>query len=89
MTLSPWSIPAVSIKMKKRKGYLAPTLVVAFLVLYYVGMAVIFICVPGIPGWVRALLCPIPLLMCAVAVGVLIQRIREIRSGEEDDLDQY
>ncbi len=57
--------------------------------LYYVGMAVMFICVPGIPGGAKALLCLIPLAVCAVAVGVLVQRIREIRSGEEDDLDQY
>ena len=48
-----------------------------------------FICVPGIPGWAKALLCIVPLAVCAVAVGVLVQRIREIRSGEEDDLDQY
>ncbi len=89
MTLSPWSIPAASIKMKKRRGYLAPALVVAFLVLYYVGVAVTFLCVPGIPGWTKALLCLVPLAVCAVAVGVLVQRIREINGGEEDDLDQY
>ena len=68
---------------------MAPTLVVAFLMLYYGGMAAMFVCVPGIPGWAKALLCLIPLAVCAVAVGVLVQRIREIRSGEEDDLDQY
>ena len=68
---------------------MAPTLVVAFLMLYYGGMAAMFVCVPGIPGWGKALLCLIPLAVCAVAVGVLVQRIREIRSGEEDDLDQY
>ena len=89
MTPSLWSTPAACIKMKKRSGYLAPALVVAFIVLYYVGVAVMFICVPGIPGWAKALLCIVPLAVCAVAVGVLVQRIREIRSGEEDDLDQY
>ena len=73
----------------KKKGYLAPTLVAAFLMLYYGGMAAMFVCVPGIPGWAKALLCLIPLAVCAVAVGVLVQRIREIKSGEEDDLDQY
>ena len=68
---------------------MAPTLVVAFLMLYYGSMAAMFVCVPGIPGWAKALLCLIPLAVCAVAVGVLVQRIREIKSGEEDDLDQY
>ena len=89
MTLSPWSIPEASIKMKKRKGYLAPALVVAFIVLYYGGMAVLFAFVPGIPGWAKALMCIVPLIVCALAVYVLVQRIREIKSGEEDDLDQY
>ena len=75
--------------MKKRKGYLAPALVVAFIVLYYGGMAVLFAFVPGIPGWAKALMCIVPLIVCVLAVYVLVQRIREIKSGEEDDLDQY
>ena len=75
--------------MKKTKGYLAPALVVAFIVLYYGGMAVLFAFVPGIPGWAKALMCIVPLIVCALAVYVLVQRIREIKSGEEDDLDQY
>ena len=73
----------------KKRGYLAPALVVAFLVLYYGGIVAVFVCVPGIPGWVKALLCIVPLAVCALAVYVLVQRIKEIQSGEEDDLDQY
>ena len=68
---------------------MAPALVVAFIVLYYGGMAVLFAFVPGIPGWAKALMCIVPLIVCALAVYVLVQRIREIKSGEEDDLDQY
>ena len=48
-----------------------------------------FVMVPGIPGWGKALMCLVPLAVCALAVYVLVQRIREIQSGEEDDLDQY
>ena len=48
-----------------------------------------FVCVPGIPGWAKALMCLVPLAVCALAVYVLVQRVREIKSGEEDDLDQY
>ena len=84
-----WSTPEASIKMKKRKGYLAPALVVAFLVLYYGGMAVFFAVTPELPGWAKVLICLATLALSAVAVGVLVQRIREIRSGEEDDLDKY
>ena len=75
--------------MKKRKGYLAPALVVAFLVLYYGGMAVFFAVTPELPGWAKVLTGLATLALSAVAVGMLVQRIREIRSGEEDDLDQY
>ena len=88
MTLSPWSTRGACIKMKKC-GYLAPALVVAFIVLYYGGMAALFVWVPGIPGWAKALMCIVPLVVCAMAVYVLVQRIREIKSGEEDDLDKY
>ena len=73
----------------KKRGYLAPALVVVFLVLYYGGIAALFLLVPGIPGWGKALLGIVPLAVCALAVYVLVQRIREIKSGEEDDLDQY
>ena len=73
----------------KKRGYWAPALVVAFLILYYGGMAVVFLLVPGIPGWAKALMCIVPLAVCVLAVYVLVQRIREIQSGEEDDLDQY
>ena len=73
----------------KKRGYGAPALVVAFLILYYGGIVAVFVCVPGIPGWAKALLCIVPLAVCALAVYVLVQRIKEIQSGEEDDLDQY
>ena len=68
---------------------MAPALVVAFLVLYYVGIAVFFTVTPELPGWAKVLAGLATLALSAVAVGVLVQRIREIRSGEEDDLDQY
>ena len=31
----------------------------------------------------------IPLVFAALIIGVCVQRIHEIRGGEEDDLDQY
>ena len=68
---------------------MAPVLVVVLLVLYYTGITAVFLTDSGIAGWVKALLCLIPLAVCGVAVYVLVQRIREINSGEEDDLDQY
>ena len=72
-----------------KKGYIAPIIVAAFLLLYYVGMAVLFVAIPEIVWWIKALLCVIPLAFVGVVIHVLMQRIREIRSGENDDLDKY
>ena len=41
------------------------------------------------PVWAKVLVGLIPLAMLGASVYVLIQRIKEIRSGEEDDLSQY
>lgn len=59
-------------------------LLVAFLI-YNIMQAASF------PGLIRAqpLLFVIPALLIAVSLYVLMQRIREIQSGEEDDLDKY
>jgi len=35
------------------------------------------------------LLCLIPLAIGGMVIAVTVQRVREIRSGETDDLDQY
>ena len=37
----------------------------------------------------KVLLAAVPVLLGAVMLGVCIQRIREIKGGEEDDLSQY
>ncbi len=73
----------------KRRGYAAPIIVAALIFLYYIGMAVLFFTVPGIALWAKLLLCLIPAGIIALTVGVTVQRIREIRSGETDDLDKY
>ena len=74
--------------MKKRK-YTAPIVVAVLLGLYYVGMIVMFCCVPAIAIWWKLLFCILPLSVCGGLIYVLVQRIREIRSGETDDLDKY
>lgn len=40
-------------------------------------------------GITRILFGIIPLLLSAVTIGVCIERIVEIKKGEEDDLSQY
>ncbi len=75
--------------MKHWKKMVAPIVVALVVVLYYVGIAVLFMTVSGIPAVVQVLMVIIPLILAAVMIGVLISRIKEIQGGEEDDLSQY
>ena len=59
------------------------------LLIYELGLIAVFVLVPGILTWIKVLLCLIPAAVCALLIYVLVQRIREIQSGEHDDLDQY
>ena len=74
--------------MKKRK--LAAPIVISVLVgLWLLGYAVLIFLVPAIPLWIKLLGAAIPLALLGVTISVLCERIKEIRSGEEDDLDNY
>ena len=73
--------------MKKRK-YVAPIVVAAIIILYYAGIAAVFSQM-AMTLWQRMLLIAVPLIPCGVVIYVLVQRIREIKGGEEDDLEKY
>lgn len=74
--------------MKKRK--LAAPIVISVLVgLWLLGYAVLIFLVPAIPLWIKLLGAAIPLALLGVTIYVLCERIKEVRSGEEDDLDNY
>ncbi|MCG4527598.1 hypothetical protein [Intestinimonas massiliensis (ex Afouda et al. 2020)] len=74
--------------MKKRK--LAAPIVISVLVgLWLLGYAVLIFLVPAIPLWIKLLGAVIPLALLGVTIYVLCERIKERRSGEEDDLDNY
>ena len=57
------------------------------MVLYYVVYFAFLITLVG--GVWKYLLGILPLVFSAVMIAVCIDRIKEIRSGEEDDLSQY
>lgn len=73
-----------------KKGKLVAPVVVTVLVclwlLFYLSMILL---VPGVPFAFKAIGGVITLGLGAVAVYNLLERIKEIRSGEEDDLDNY
>lgn len=71
------------------KKMVAPIVVALIVVLYYIGIAVFFVKIPGVSAVVKIVMVVIPLALAAVMIGVLISRIKEIKGGEEDDLSQY
>jgi len=65
-----------------------PVLVTVLLCLWFFGQGAAVLLFPGLPRPVR-LGVAVPALLAAVSIYNLRERIKEIRSGEEDDLDNY
>ena len=73
-------------KVNKKK-YIAPIVVTVLMVAYYVVyFGFLIALLPGVWKYVLGLL---PLALSVVMVRVCIERIHEIKKGEEDDLSQY
>lgn len=75
--------------MNHTKKMIAPIIITALIVLYYGGIALLFMLITGIPFGVKVLLIVVPLAISGIMIGVLVSRIREITGGEEDDLSKY
>ena len=69
------------------KKMTAPIVITALVVAYYALFFTLIVRLTG--GLVRLLLGIVPLCLAAVMIYVCVQRIKEIRSGEEDDLGKY
>ena len=72
---------------KHKKKMVAPILVTVIMVLYYVVYFGFLITLLG--GIWRYALGIIPLVFSAIMVKVCIERVKEIKEGEEDDLSKY
>ena len=70
-----------------KKKMIAPILVTVFMVLYYIVYFGFLISL--VEGLWKYLLGIVPLIFSAVMIKVCIERIREIKKGEENDLSQY
>ncbi len=75
--------------MNHGKKMIAPIIITVIMVLYYLGIGAFLLMGPGIGTGVTAIIAIVSVLLSGVMIGVLISRIKEIRSGEEDDLSQY
>ena len=73
----------------KKKQKAIAVVVIAVLLVYLLGVAAIWI----FTAWLSPLLCAagliFPIVVSAIAIGVLHERINEIEKDEYDDLSKY
>ena len=70
-----------------RKKMLPPIVVSVIIILYYVVyFGILITLLEGIWKYVLGI---VPLIFSAVMVKVCIERIKEIKEGEEDDISEY
>ena len=73
--------------MKKSKKMIAPILISVIIILYYVlYFGILIALLDGIWKYVLGI---VPLLFGSVMIKVCVERIKEIKEGEEDDLSKY
>lgn len=68
---------------------IAPVVIVALISIYYIAIGVIFAYMNGVPMLAKIIALVVPALLSGVAITLLIQRIKEIKKGEDDDLSKY
>lgn len=74
--------------MTKNK-MIAPIIITFIIIAYYIIFAYICFIVDALPLFVKILGGIIPIIVAGFAIPALIERIKEIKKGEEDDLSQY
>ncbi len=70
------------------KKMIAPIIIAILTILGLLGYGAIWFFVPILLP-IKILIGVVFLALCGVSIFVLIERIKEIRSGEEDDLSKY
>ena len=75
--------------MNKNKKLIAPILITVFVILYYIFYFCILCSVLKESIVILILFGFIPIALSVGMLYVCIQRIKEIRSGEEDDISKY
>ncbi|MBQ3707401.1 MAG: hypothetical protein II889_05755 [Clostridia bacterium] len=71
-----------------RRKMIAPIIITVLVILYFIAYFGLLIYLVENPV-LKLLLGIIPALLAAVMIYVCIQRIKEIKGGEDDDLSQY
>ena len=69
---------------------IAPIIITVLITLSVIGQVAVFLfATPYLPFWVSAIAIIASLIFLGIMGSVLLERIRDIKSGEEDDLDNY
>lgn len=72
----------------KAKKMIAP-IIITILLLIYLSLFILGWTDIPVSKYVKVIGLIIPLFLMGVSIFVLVERIKEIRSGEEDDLSKY
>jgi len=75
--------------MQRYHKKMAAPVVIAIILLAYFGWFLRVSLWQPVPPWSRIILLAVPLFLMGVTVFVLVERIKEIRGGDEDDLGKY
>ena len=75
--------------MSRRSNKLAAPVIITVLLILYLFAFVFIWTVIQVPVIIQILGTVIPLAFVGVSIYVLVERVKEIRSGEEDDLSKY
>ena len=70
-----------------KKGMIAPVIISVLLIVYYIAYFGLMISL--LEGALKYLLGILPLLFSGVMIKVCLERLKEIKEGNEDDLSQY
>lgn len=74
---------------KQTEKLIAPIIITALLVCYFGFYMGISLFIHEFPLFMKILLIVVPLLLIVLSIKLLIERIKEIKGGEEDDLSKY
>lgn len=69
------------------KKMIAPVIITILIVLYYIFYFAVLLTLPI--GILRYFFGIVPIVLAVVMICVCMQRIKEIKEGEEDDLGKY
>lgn len=72
-----------------KPSYIAPIVITVVIVGYLIAFGMFILPLPGLPLLVKMIAVVVPLAVSGCAIAVLIQRIREIKGGEEDAARKY